>query len=76
VKYHGKNPLKKEYTLEKMKDWNENRSCWGLWYVRGRRENGEGEEVLVRSMYFMYLYENGTMKCVEIILSMRKSVGE
>jgi hypothetical protein len=41
---------------------------WG-WVLVGRgRINGEGEGEGIRSMYFIYLYENRTMK-FEIILT-------
>jgi hypothetical protein len=36
--------------------------------VGGGRENGEGEKEGIRSMCFIYLYENRTMKLVELIL--------
>jgi hypothetical protein len=36
--------------------------------VRGERVNGEGEEEQIWSMYFILMYENMTMKSVEIVL--------
>jgi hypothetical protein len=40
--------------------------------VEGGRTNKEGEGVGIRSMCFIYLYENRTMKLVEITLSKRE----
>jgi hypothetical protein len=34
----------------------------------GRKVNREGEGGPIWSMYFMYMYENRTMKLVEIVL--------
>jgi hypothetical protein len=34
--------------------------------VGGGRVNGDSEGGGIRSMYFIYLYKNGTMKLVEI----------